>query len=211
MHLTPPTAALLVMLAAMAAQPAAAQYKVIGPDGRVTYTDRPPTDPANRVLAIRKSGALAGDENATASAAGLPQALRQPVARFPVTLITASDCAPCDSARQMLQRRGVPYTEHSVASDADQRALQQLSGALTVPTVRIGGQLLRGWLDSDWSSTLDLAGYPKDSALPRGWRWAAATPLAPRSAETPPPAPATAAAPPPVPTESLGPAPGIRF
>ncbi|MDT7835158.1 glutaredoxin family protein [Aquabacterium sp. OR-4] len=210
MHRPALRAALLVALAATAAWPALAQYKVIGPDGRVTYTDRPPTAAGNRVLSIRQSGAVSATDGAPANLASLPQALRQPVARFPVTLITAADCAPCDSARQMLQRRGVPYSERSVVSDADQQALQQLSGALTVPSVRIGSQVLRGWLESDWLSTLDLAGYPASSALPPSWRWAAASPLAPRGAE--PAAPAAAPTPPPPPpAENPGPTPNIRF
>ncbi|MEK8052476.1 glutaredoxin family protein [Ideonella sp. DXS22W] len=218
MRPTPPTAALLLMLAALAAMPASAQYKVIGPDGRVTYTDRPTTDPAHRVQALRKSGAGAGDDAAAPLATGLPQALRQPVARFPVTLITTPDCGPCDTARQQLQRRGVPYTELGVATPEDQQALQRLTGGLTVPSVSIGSQVMRGWQESDWMATLDLAGYPKESALPKGWRWAAVRPLAaPRPAaepadERPAPSAATApAAPPPVPTESIGPVPQIRF
>lgn len=185
---------------------ALAQYKVIGPDGRVTYTDRPPSDAGHRVLPIRKGGGLAGDaDGAAASTAGLPQVLRQPVARFPVTLVTGADCAPCDAARQALQRRGIPFRERSVASDDDHQALQRLAGGLTVPTLTVGSQVMRGWLEADWQNTLDLAGYPRESALPSTWRWAAATPLATRSAATEPAA--AAPAPPPVPAAAAEPAP----
>lgn len=202
MHRLPQPVALLLLILATAG-PALAQYKVIGPDGRVTYTDRPPNDPAQRVLPIRKSGAVAGGSEAAAGTAGLPQLLRQPVARFPVVLVTGSDCTPCDAARQALQQRGIPFSERSVATDDDHQALQRLSGALTVPALAVGSQVLRGWLESDWQNTLDLAGYPRESALPRGWRWAAATPLGARS----PAAEAVAAAPAPTPTPTPTPAP----
>lgn len=215
MRHTPPAALLVMLAAALAALPASAQYKVIGPDGRVTYTDRPPNDAGHRVLPIRKGGGVAGDaEGAAASTAGLPQVLRQPVARFPVTLVTGADCAPCDAARQALQRRGIPFRERSVTSDDDHQALQRLAGGLTVPTLTVGSQVMRGWMESDWQATLDLAGYPRESTLPATWRWAAATPLGARNpvAEAVAAAPAPAPAPPAA-AEAAPPASGpqIRF
>lgn len=191
--------------------PAQAQYKVIGPDGRVTYTDRPPTDAGHKVQAIRRDGLVTGEADATAT---LPLALRQPAARFPVLLVSGADCSPCDRGRQLLQARGIPFTERSVSSDDDSQALQRLTGALTLPSLQVGGQWLRGLLESEWQATLDLAGYPKESALPRNWRQAAATPLAPRGnaaqpaqAPAPTPAPGGDAARP----AEAGSGPAIRF
>jgi hypothetical protein len=54
----------------------------------------------------------------------------------------------------------------------------------------VGGQALRGFQEADWQGTLDLAGYPRESRLPRNFQAPAPTPLVARSA----PAPAVAAA-----------------
>lgn len=210
------TAAALALVAAL---PAAAQYKVVGPDGRITYTDRPPSDGQQRVQQLRSDGAAVGE---AASLAGLPLALRQVATRFPVMLIAGSTagadaCVPCDQARAALVARGIPFTERSVANDDDVRALQQLTGNSTVPALRVGGQMLKGYSDSDWQSTLDLAGYPKESQLPRNWRRPAAVPLAPRGAAASAPvdtgaAPSAPTAPPALPPERPDPGvPLIRF
>jgi glutaredoxin len=188
------------------AGPALAQYKVVGPDGKVTYTDRPVAPPAGGQVQPMRAGTAAAS-----AAAPLPLELRNVAARFPVTLYTSPDCPPCDSGRQLLQHRGVPFVERVVSSDDDTAALQRITNGRTVPSLTVGGQALRGFLDTDWQTTLDLAGYPKESKLPRGWSAGPATPLvarapAPDAAAQPArPAPAAAADTP------LVPAGGIRF
>lgn len=168
----------VVTSAAALVGPAAAQYKVVGPDGRITYTDRPPTaDTSSRVVPMRAG---------TAAPEGpvlLPLELRQAVARFPVTLYTAADCAPCEQARRMLRQRGIPHAERTIADDADGEALQRISGGRAVPTLAVGSQVMRGFAEADWHSTLDFAGYPRESKLPRNYSFAAATPLSGRKPE----------------------------
>lgn len=203
----------------LAVLPASAQYKVVLPDGKVVYTDRPPADstsrvtnvgPAKTALPAPRAGSTTG--GASALAAGLPTELRSIVQRYPVTLYTTSDCAACDNARRLLQQRGVPYTERGVVSEDDALALERLSGARTLPALSIGPQPLRGFAEADWTNFLDAAGYPRESRLPKGWKPAATTPLAERvsapaetAQATPPPARA------PLP-EPVAPPPGsLRF
>ncbi|MCU0920573.1 MAG: DUF4124 domain-containing protein, partial [Burkholderiaceae bacterium] len=81
--------ALIAFALAGLALPAAALYKVVGPDGRITYTDRPPADTASRVTTINRSGV----NEVPAPQDGLPQDLRQTATRYPVTLYVAADCA----------------------------------------------------------------------------------------------------------------------
>jgi glutaredoxin len=193
---------------ALAAVPAAAQYKVVAPDGSVTYTDRPPVAANVRVIPMGRSGAVQPSTEAV-----LPLELRQIAARFPVTLYTAADCAPCDAGRQLLQGRGVPFSERTVASDDDAAALDRLVGARSVPALTIGGQALRGLSQSEWTSYLDAAGYPRESRLPRGWTAAPPMPLVQRTplpqAAQAPPAEAVPDLPDPLPVD---PAPNaIRF
>ena len=193
------------------ALPGHALYKVVGPDGTVTYTDRPPPAATGRPAPVgARTEAPAGD----APLANLPLELRQVSTRYPVTLYTGADCAPCETGRRLLSARGVPFAERRVSSEEDAEALNRLTGGRSIPTLMIGTQALRGFADSDWHSYLDAAGYPRESRLPRGYQQPAATPLVQRQAEAAAPqerpaapAPAEPAPPPPAP-----PAPaGIRF
>lgn len=201
-------AAMTASLAALA-MPAVAQYKVVEPDGRISYTDRPPSGSTARVTPL-------GREPVTTTPApqdALPQDLRQVVTRFPVTLYSAADCPPCDGGRQLLLQRGVPFSEKLIVSDADTEALERLSGARTVPTLTVGAQVLRGLSPGEWASYLDLAGYPRESKLPKGWQPAPAAPLVARNAPPAPTAsaPARAAARAPAPAPEVSPPAGLRF
>jgi glutaredoxin len=192
----------LLLLATWAA-PALAQYKVVAPDGSVTYTDRPPLEGNSRVTAIGRNAPPQTAET------GLPIELRQATSRFPVMLYTTADCPPCDNGRKLLQQRGVPYGERRITSEEDALALERVVGGRTVPALTVGAQPLRGFSETDWGSYLDAAGYPRESRLPRNWPVPVATPMVERAPATPAraPAPAEARAP-----ETPPPAPGtLRF
>lgn len=176
------------LLLALLALPAWAQYKVVAPDGSVTYTDRPPVEANLRVTPIGRNA-----QAAAVAEVGLPIELRQVAGRYPVTLYTANDCAPCDSGRKLLQQRGVPYAERRISTEDDLLALERLVGARTVPALTVGAQPLRGYSESDWTSYLDAAGYPSVSKLPRSWPVPAATPLVERAAVAPAATPRAAA------------------
>lgn len=167
------TAALLC-----AAGPAAAQkvYRIVGPDGKVTFSDRAPSadTPAQNVTSASTSA------SAGASLAGLPLEVKQAAGKFPLTLYTSKDCGPCDSARDYLKTRGVPYSEKTITSNEEIRALQKLNGDGTIPFATLGGQHLKGFNENDWSSYIDAAGYPAKSQLPASYQQAAATPLIPK-------------------------------
>jgi glutaredoxin len=191
------------------ALPSHALFKVVAPDGTVTYTDRPPAAAVGRPVPLGKGTPAA---EASAALASLPLELRQVSTRFPVTLYSSTDCAPCESARRLLTGRGIPYVERRVQNNDDAEALDRLTGGRSVPTLTIGTQALRGFADSDWHSYLDAAGYPRESRLPRSYQQPAATPLVERQAEAPPAAERPAPAPEPAAPPPAPPAPaGIRF
>jgi glutaredoxin len=175
-----PHAVLFAALLA-AALPAVAQYKVVGPDGKITYTDRPPTTSQGTATPIAGRNTSPG-----ASDVPLPLELRQAVTRYPVTLYTTTGaCDVCASARQLLRARGVPYAEKQVLSAEDSDALQRLSGGQDVPTLTIGSQTLRGLSPDVWTSYLDAAGYPKDSRLPAAYQYPAPTSIVTRASAAP--------------------------
>jgi glutaredoxin len=147
-------------------------YRSVGPDGQVTFSDKPSVSPANQVAPVDK--AVAG---VTPPGAALPFELRQVVGKYPVTLYTSSNCAPCDSGRNLLTTRGVPFSEKTINTAQDAGALQKLSGNNAVPLLTIGAQHVSGFSDSEWTQYLSAAGYPESSKLPAGYRAPPAAPL----------------------------------
>lgn len=181
-------------------------YKVTGPDGRVTYTDRPPAD----AKSVRPLGAAAPVNGEDSWLDGLPVTLRQTATRYPVTLYAASGCAPCDLGRLALQQRGVPFREWRVADGAGAE-LQRREGTTSLPVLRVGQQQVLGFEAGEWRRTLDAAGYPAGypagSALPPAWQAPAPQPLErPEATEVASPAarPAPPAVPQPAPTSGGG-------
>ncbi len=146
-------------------------YRAVGADGKVTFTDKQPTS-ASGVTATDSSGKPLAAANAS-----LPYELRLVVAKYPVTLYTSSDCAPCNVGRNLLASRGVPFTEKTVNSAEDARALKSISGESSLPFLTIGGQQIKGYSDSEWTQFLNAAGYPKSSQLPGGYQNPAPAPL----------------------------------
>lgn len=153
----------------------------------------------------------------TQAAVALPFELRQLLARFPVVLYSGEPCSPCNSARSLLKARGIPYTEYTVSSMEDAQALKMISGDTALPVVTVGKQLIRGFDERELRQFLDLAGYPKNSILPSGYRQPAATALvAPvKPVDKGPPIPRTdqnrEEAKPPLPENNPANPAGIRF
>jgi glutaredoxin len=196
------TPALLAAALLLAAPAAHALFKVVGPDGRVTYTDRPPSPTEGRAVPVNRETGAAIDTT-------LPFALRAVVTRFPVTLYTSNDCGEgCTIARSHLSRRGVPFTERTASTLEEREAWNRIVGGSETPTLQVGGQSIRGgYVPASWDETLDVAGYPRTSLLPPSWQPPAALPLLPPRPAAPPPTPPAANRP-----EPAQAAPGgIRF
>jgi glutaredoxin len=201
--------AFALSLMASSAVQAQQVYRIVGPDGKVTFSDKPPA-------ADTKSSVTSGTgANAGTGGSALPFELKQVASKFPVTLYTSADCAPCGSARALLQSRGVPFLEKTIKTPEDSQALSRISGDNGLPFATIGGQQLKGYSDAEYTQYLNAAGYPSTSILPPSYRPPAATPLV---AVVAAPAPAPAAAARPAPTPAPAPAPaeppnpaGIRF
>ncbi|HEY0064100.1 MAG TPA: glutaredoxin family protein [Telluria sp.] len=160
--------ALLLCMGAASAQ----MYKWVDAGGKTHYTDTPP--PATAKTAPIKAGAGGN------IAASFPYALADAVARNPVTLYTTGDCAACDSGRALLRRKGIPYTEKTVTTNADQDKLKELGGDGRLPILMVGRSKSGGFQASAWESALSLASYPERSMLPSNYQYPSPTALAPR-------------------------------
>ena len=155
-------AAMLGMLGLALALHAAAQsnvYRWTDKDGKVHFSDTPPPDDAANVTHKRM-----GDSGMDASA--LPYETQVAMRRNPVSIYVADNCPPCDSARALLSRRGIPHTERSAQGNREEaEAVKKLTGATEVPVLVVGERSVKGWDESAWNAALDSAGYPK-SLLP---------------------------------------------
>ena len=183
-------------------------YRYVGPDGRMTFSDKPPLDPNARATAA----SLVPQSGGTGSGA-FPFELRQAATRYPVMLYTGPGCAPCSAGRAMLSSRGIPFAEKTVSTNEDIDALKRIAGVATLPVLSVGTQQLKGYSEVEWTQFLDAAGYPKTSQLPVGYSVPAASPLVIAQqpevpAEAAPAERATAASPAPAPAENPT---GIRF
>ena len=196
--------ALLLTLASPASW-GQAVYKIVGPDGKITFSDKPPAPSQQGKLASAGSG---GDSGGSAD---LPYELRQVSSKYPVTLYTSSACSPCDAARSFLKARGIPFAERTVTTQADADALQRLAGDNTLPFGTIGLQKLRGFTPTEWTQYLDAAEYPSNSVLPKSYHFSPASPLV--AVQKAAPAPKEPAPPPANPTPSTSPSnpAGITF
>jgi glutaredoxin len=197
---------IVTSLCVLACLPAVAQFKVVAPDGSVTYTDRQPVAPNAKVTALgreaqaQQAAQAAAPRPGAVAAAPLvdptwPVELRQVATRYPVVLFTTADCAPCNSGRVLLQQRGVPFTERRIVTEEDAVALERAVGGRMLPALTVGAQAMRGLTQAEWTGYLDAAGYPKASRLPRNWQPPTPTPLTERAATPAAAAPAVAAAP----------------
>jgi len=166
--------ATVAALLAGAAVGALAQYKVVGPDGKVTYTDKPPT--ASDVRIGNNSVPNGGGSG------GIPYETRTAMSKYPVTLYAAKGCGACDSVRTWLRGHAVPFNEVAVSTDQDYLALQARFGETLVPVTTIGTQKLKNYNSAELQSYIEAAGYPKQARLV-GYTWPAPVPMTtPRAA-----------------------------
>ena len=149
---------------------AVAQYRWTDADGKVAFGDAPPPG-AKNVQRLGESSSTA------AASADLPFELRIAVERFPVTLYTTASCAPCESARAFLRRRGVPHAERTVTFKEEAERMQRDGLGTSFPVATFGRSVQRGFDAAAWTVVLDASGYPAQSRLPSNWKYAAAQPL----------------------------------
>jgi glutaredoxin len=148
----------IFLLACLAILPLGAQagqlYRWVDKAGKVHYGDTPPADVAD---VERKDLSSSASQNED-----LPYETRRAQQNFPVSLYVTNGCgAPCDQARSMLNKRGVPFSEKLLKTQQEIDAFVKTSGSTGAPTLSIGKNYLSGFQESKWNAELDVAGYPK--------------------------------------------------
>jgi glutaredoxin len=148
----------LMLALTLVATAAHAQYRWLDDKGRVHYTDTPP--PATAKSAEKKK--LRGNAVAAQPSYELEQATKS----SPVTLYSHPNCKdPCQMAREVLNKRGVPFTEVSAVDPAKMEELKQVSGSIGVPVLVVGAQVEKAISADAYNRALDLAGYPPAGTL----------------------------------------------
>ncbi|HVK54745.1 MAG TPA: glutaredoxin family protein [Burkholderiales bacterium] len=186
------------MLLAIGVVHAAEVYRWVDNNGKVHYSDMPPP-PSAKDAELKKLGKSSIDFDKMSYAA------RDAAKKNPVTLYANNCGAPCDDARQLLSKRGIPFaTKNPESSPADADALKKLVGAVEVPVLVVGSNSpVKGFEAGSWSAALDAAGYPKTALItPDSKAKAPPSPAAnkpapaPAPAETQPPAAESGGTPP---------------
>lgn len=146
---------LLVCLALASTCSFGQTYRWIDASGRTVFSDTPPP---GKVKSVVKA------EDDKESGDALPFAVKKAAENFPVILYTATNCTiECKLARDLLNGRGVPFTEKMVQKKEEIDELTQLVGDNIIPSIKVGKQSSRGFEASAYNNLLDLAGYPKSA------------------------------------------------
>ena len=154
-------------------------YRWVDNDGKVYYSDQPPPANIRQVEKIKSTTGKPGD-------VPLPYALKQAVDNFPVTLFITDCGEACTRGRELLAKRGVPYTEMDATVAAAQEELKKLTGGpLEVPVLKVGRDTLRGFEEGKWNTSLDAAGYPQTALIPARPPARPAKPAEPAAASPP--------------------------
>ncbi len=152
---------IFALLLGAACAASAQLYRWTDENGRVHVTDTPPPPSAKDVRKRPLAPAPAA-----ASGANQPYAIQLAARNFPVTLYTVPECAACGVARSLLNERGVPFREVSVTTEQLAEELKQAVGSLSVPAIRVGASVQKGFEPGAYNALLDAAGYPRAGIVP---------------------------------------------
>jgi glutaredoxin len=138
--------------------------------GQINYGARPPPNAQN----VIKIDLMTIGENTQSL---LPYLVRRAASNFPVMLFTSKNCPPCSSARDFLNKRGIPFAERTIESADDSMEFKRLTGAEGVPVATLGSKPLIAFDSEEWANALDATGYPQKSQLPPGFKQEPPRPL----------------------------------
>ena len=148
---------LLSMLAVSFFANAQPLYKWVDKSGKVHYSDQPPPKEIKKVDQPRL-------RDSTIETSGMSFEAQEAAKNFPVTLYTTPECgSECAAARELLSRRGIPFSESKVVTTNDGETFKQALGTdkLLFPALIVGKSRQIGFEQDIWHGLLDAAGYPR--------------------------------------------------
>jgi glutaredoxin len=147
---------ILLFLCAVALPLAQAQtlYKVVTPDGRVLYTDHPPTQgKLLKTLTPDAAPATALPASAAEQLAKL-QSLRAAAPTGGVVLYSAVWCGYCTKAKAWLAGKGIAYREIDIDTPEGLASFAQAGGGKGVPLLVANGQRVQGFSPAAYDQLL---------------------------------------------------------
>ncbi|MBI1891167.1 MAG: glutaredoxin family protein [Burkholderiales bacterium] len=153
---------ILALCAITFAAPGLAQtlYKSVGPDGRITYSDRPPVEgKIQKTLTFDNlpSSSLPAPTSSQLEQARKPQAAAPSTARGQVVLFSAAWCGYCKKAKAYLASRGVAYREFDVDTTEGKAEFVRAGGSRGIPLILAGDHRLQGFSQEAYDAVF-LAG-----------------------------------------------------
>ena len=143
-------------IAAGAASAQSPMYKVVGPDGRVTYTNEKPPAGAKASVIESRVNSYSGPPVVS----GKAPASKAPAAARPEIRMYATDwCGYCRQARQYFAQRGIRFTEVDIEKSPAGRAEYDRLGVRGVPVILVGAQRMVGFSEQSMSQLLKSTGY----------------------------------------------------
>ena len=140
--------AFLLLAFALCAPPAQAEiYKVVGADGKVSYTDKNPQPTATQTekLKVQPSSGAASASSPNASARK-------------VTLLSAQWCGACQQAKAYMNSRNIAFVEWDIDQSDYARTKIKALGAKGVPVILVGQQTMVGFSPEQLDAMLKNAG-----------------------------------------------------
>ncbi len=146
-----------LLAAAGASLQAETLYKSVGPDGKIVYSDRPPTaGKLEKTLDIKTLPNTAIPPGVLKEMERLKKEGKA-TAAAPATgtlLFSATGCGYCRQAKAHLAQRGVTYREFDIDTPDGQAAFVQMGGGGGVPLLIRNGEKLRGYSRDGYEALL---------------------------------------------------------
>lgn len=135
---------------------AATVYKTVGPDGRIIYSDKPPSQASapTKAISLRQMPATPLPDSLLRFREEIQQGIKQreSLANLGrVTLFTAPWCGYCRQARAYLQQKNIAFDEYDIETESGKTRFVQAGGAGGgIPYLVLKGQGHRGFSSSGY-------------------------------------------------------------
>ena len=144
---------LIVIVFAVTALHAETLYKVIGADGKITYTDQPPADrKSTTALRFADAPSTPLPESVLKYQAALQKSMQGRLAEAKKidaigspTLFSATWCGYCTQAKAYMQLKGIRYREVDIDTPDGGRAYFEAGGQRGVPLLMADGRRIQGF------------------------------------------------------------------
>ena len=137
-------------------------YKVVGTDGKITYTDRPPAEGKSTTLQFVDAPTTPLPESVLKYQAELRKSMQgrlsaaKKIDSSDTTLFMATWCGYCTRAKAYLNANGIRYQEIDIDTPAGARAFVEAGGSGGVPLLVIAGQRARGFSEASYDKLFAL-------------------------------------------------------